>query len=172
MAILRGQRGNSDCGPTCFANALNILGYDIKISQANELCGLTKDGTDSSDLIKAFDKYGFECKEKFYRNQKRAWSWLVKDTSQGLPIILGVDDDSHWLLVLRAGKYEAQILDPGPGYDEPTKISKEELLYRWKYFNGKSSKPQFQGLKLMPYKDKAIKAVLVREKLLATIDVR
>ena len=37
MAILRGQRGNNDCGPTCFANTLNILGYDKVVYDSSEV---------------------------------------------------------------------------------------------------------------------------------------
>jgi len=170
MAILRGQRSSNDCGPTCFANALNILGYDIKISQANELCSLTKDGTDSTDLTNAFDRYGFECKDKTYRSKKRAWDWLIKDTNKGLPVIIGVDADTHWVLVLRASKQEAQILDPNDG--GPIKITQKKLLDRWGFCKENIIKPVFQGIKLIPYKDKSIRATLLREKLLATVDIK
>jgi len=168
MAILRGQRANDDCGPTCFANALNILGYDIKIGQANELCNLNKDGTDSVDLIKAFDRYGFEGIERVYYNENKAWNWITRDTNYGIPTIISVDDDSHWLLVLCAGKNEAQIFDSGPGNDEPQKISRRGLISRWKYIRKNYVKPRFHGIKLIPYKDKSIKAILLREKLLLT----
>ena len=170
MAILRGQRGGNDCGPTCFANALNILGYDIKISQANELCNLAKDGTDGQDLTKAFNKYGFNCKEKIHYSPKRAWDWLIRDTNRGLPIIIGVDNGTHWLLVLRAGRQEAQILDPES--DNPNKVSKEKLLHRWKYIEDGLIRPKYEGLKIAPFKNKSIKAVLLRKKILATIDVK
>lgn len=169
MAILRGQKATNDCGPTCFANALNMLGYDIKIVQANELCGLKKDGTDSFDIIKAFSRYGFEGKEKIHYSTKRAWSWLMKDTSRGLPIILSVDNDTHWVLVLRAGKNSVQIFDPDDDY--PKKIDKDVLLERWAFYEDRRDSPRFHGLKITPFKDKSIKAVILREKVLSTIDV-
>jgi len=169
MAILRNQRGNNDCGPTCFSNALNLLGYDIKISKANQMCNLTKDGTDSDDLIRAFNRYGFDGKEKVFYKEKKAWQWIIKDTQRGLPVILSVDDDSHWILVLRAGRRGVQVFDPDDAY--PTKITKSELLLRWRFLDGEKDIFKFHGLAFVPFKDKAIKAVLVREMTLKTIDV-
>jgi len=171
MAILRSQRENNDCGPTCFANTLNILGYDIKIEQSNKLCGLQKDGTDSNNLIKAFDKYGFEGREKVYYSAKNAWNWLIKQTSSGIPTVISVDDDTHWMVVLLVGKNKAQVFDPDDG--EPELISREELLKRWKNVPpNKRSKPRFHSLELIPYKDKSIQAVIMRERLIETMDVK
>lgn len=170
MAILRNQKGGNDCGPTCFANALNLLGYDIKISQANKLCNLKRDGTDSDDLSKAFSKYGFYVREKTCYNKERAWKWLVEDTNKGLPIILSVDNDHHWLLVLRAGIKTVQIIDPSD--KQVTKISKKEMLERWEYFEDHRDIARYHGLAFKPYKDKSICAVKVRKQILSTIDVR
>lgn len=170
MAILRGQKTNYDCGPTCFANALNMLGYDIKIDQANKLCNLTKHGTDSDDLIKAFERYGFEGREKVHYNADKAWEWLQTDTAQGLPVILSVDTDTHWILVLRAGKNRVQILDPDD--DGPTRISRKKLMERWQHFHDRRMKPMMHGLAFEPFKDKSIKAVTMRASFLATVDVR
>lgn len=169
MAILRNQKANNDCGPTCFANTLNILGYDIKIKQSNKLCGLKKEGTDSFDLIKAFNKFGFDGKEKVYYSEKRAWDWLVKHTNLGIPVIISVYNDSHWILVLLAGKNRAQILDPGDG--EPKMVSRKELIKGWKFVPTFKSKPRFYSLELKPYKDKSIQAVLMRKKLILTMGV-
>jgi ABC-type bacteriocin/lantibiotic exporter with double-glycine peptidase domain len=170
MAILRSQRCGSDCGPTCFANTLNILGYNIGIAQANKLCRLRKEGTDSDDLIKAFDKYGFEGRDKTYYTSKNAWKWLIKNTNLGVPTIISVDNDRHWALVLLAGKNKAQLLDPE--YDEPELIERKDLLERWMYIPNKQSKPRFHSLALIPYKDKSIQAVIMRERLIATMDVK
>lgn len=170
MAILRGQKGNNDCGPTCFANALNILGYDIKIAQSNEICSLKYEGTDSFDLIKAFERYGFEGKEKIHYDAERAWNWIVKDTNKGVPTILSVDNDGHWVLALRAGKNQIQIFDPDDEF--PKKVSKNAMLERWACYRDKCSRPRFHGLELVPFKIKSIKAVVLREQLLATADVR
>lgn len=170
MAILRNQKGNNDCGPTCFANTLNILGYDIKIEQANKLCGLTKDGTDTFDLIRAFDKYGFEGKEKKHYSGKSAWAWLVMNTQAGIPITIAVDNDTHWLLVLLAGKDKAQIIDPEDG--KPTLISKKELLERWKHVRNKKPRPIYCCLELIPYKNKSIQATIMRERIIATMDLK
>ena len=171
MAILRSQKSDNDCGPTCFANALNILGYDIKVGKANQLCKLKKDGTGFEELTKAFDKYGFETKEKMYYDQEKAWNWIKRDTKNGLPVIISVDDTSHWLLILRAGDSKVQIFDPGDRW--PTKITKKKLIERWKFYEDiAKSKQCFHGVALIPYKDKSIRAVLLRERLLATIDIK
>jgi len=170
MAIIRSQKTGYDCGPTCFANTLNILGYDIKIEQANKLCSLKRDGTDSDDLIKAFDKFGFEGHEKVHYNSKYAWNWLIKNTHRGVPTIISVDDDSHWILVLLAGKNKAQILDPEDGL--PELITRKELTERWGCFQTpKSNSPRYHSLELIPYKDKSIQAVVTRERLIATMGV-
>lgn len=171
MAVLRSQRSNNDCGPTCVANALNILGYDIKVGKTNDLCRLKKDGTSSEDLARAFDRYGFDSEEKIYRDKEKAWNWIKRDTKNGLPVIISVDDTSHWLLILRVGKNEVQIFDPGDRI--PAKITKSRLIQRWKFFEDtNNARSCFHGLAIIPYKDKSIKAVLLRERLLATIDVK
>lgn len=170
MAILRGQKGNNDCGPTCFANALNILGYDIKIAQSNDLCSLRYEGTDSFDLIRAFERYGFDVKEKIHYDADRAWNWLMKETSKGAPTILSVDGDSHWILALRTGKTQIQIFDPDD--DFPKKINKSAMLDRWACYGDKRTRPRFHALEMVPFKIKSIKAVVLREQLLSTADVR
>lgn len=169
MALLRNQKGNSDCGPTCFANTLNILGYDIKIEQANKLCRLESDGTNSNNLIKAFNKYGFEVHDKLHYNSKNAWNWLVKHTNLGIPTIISVDDNSHWALILLAGKNKAQVLDPED--DLPELVNRKDLIEKWKYIPNKR-KPRFHSLELIPYRDKSIQAVVIREKIIATMDVK
>jgi ABC-type bacteriocin/lantibiotic exporter with double-glycine peptidase domain len=146
------------------------LGYDIKIEQANKLCGLRKEGTDSDNLTGAFDKYGFEVREKLHYSSKHAWNWLVKHTNLGVPTIISTDDNSHWALVLLAGKNKAQILDPED--DLPELINRKDLIERWMYVPNKRSKPRFHSLELIPYKDKSIQAVVIREKLIATMDVK
>ena len=170
MAILRGQKAGNDCGPTCFANVLNVLGYDIKIAQANELCELQRDGTDSFDLFKAFYRYGFDGKEKVHYSPDRAWAWITRDTNKGLPVILSVDADSHWVLVLRAGDKEVQIFDPDSDY--PQKISKTDMMKRWANHRDGKLQIRYHGLKLEPFKEKSIRAVNLREKMLLTSDVK
>ena len=92
----------------------------------------------------------------------------MTDTKHGLPVIISVDDSSHWILVLRAGQRTVQILDPED--DTPVQITRKELIKRWKY--EEKDKLIFQGISLEPFRDKSIKAVKIREQLLATIDVR
>jgi ABC-type bacteriocin/lantibiotic exporter with double-glycine peptidase domain len=170
VAIIRGQKTGYDCGPTCFANTLNILGYDIKIKQANKLCNLKKEGTDSDDLIKAFDKYGFEGHDKVYYDSQCAWNWLVKNTNRGVPTIISVDYDLHWILVLLAGKNKAQILDPEDSL--PSLISRKELIERWGCLQTpRSNSPRFHSLELIPYKNKSIQAIIVRERLITTMGI-
>lgn len=164
MTILRGQKYHNDCGPTCFANTLNILGYNIGIKQANKLCGLEKDGTDSDDLIKAFDKYGFEVYEKVHYSSKSAWRWLIKNTNLGIPTIISTDDDGHWVLVLLAGKDKAQIFDPDK--EEPELITSKDLLKKWIFVS--NNKTILHSLALVPYKNKSVRAVIMREKLIKT----
>lgn len=169
MSILQGQRTRYDCGPACFRNTMSILGYSITWERAYEMCRLTSEGTTADDLAYAFDRYGFEVKEKEYFEEEKGWSWLIKETNKGIPIIISTDDDRHWLLVLRAGEKMVQIFDPDE--DGPTKITKKELMNRWKYYEGRRQKPRLHGLLLIPYKKKSIKAVIMREQILATGDV-
>ena len=169
MAILRNQRGKNDCGPTCFANTLNILGYDINISRANKICSLGRHGTDSDDLTQAFEKFGFEVKERVYNEPEKAWSWLRRDTNRGFPLILAADSDSHWILALRAGEKEIQIFDPLD--KQPTKITKEELLERWDCAS-ETQKEFYMGLIIRPFKKKAAEAIYLRKQILKTVDVK
>jgi ABC-type bacteriocin/lantibiotic exporter with double-glycine peptidase domain len=170
MALLRSQKTGCDCGPTCFANTLNILGYDIKIEQANRLCRLRKEGTDSGDLSVAFDRYGFEINEKIHYSSKGAWNWLIKSTNLGVPVIISTDYDSHWLLVLLAGKNKAQIFDPEDSL--PKLVSRKDLIQRWSHTPDKNSKIIFHSLEIIPYKDKSVRAVIIRQELIKTMDVK
>lgn len=169
MAILRRQRGKNDCGPTCFANALNALGYDIGIMRANKLCNLSIYGTDSIDLIQAFERFGFEAKERSYIKTDKAWAWLIRDTNKGLPLILAVDDDAHWILVLCAKSEEAQIFDPLEA--SPEKIAQKDLMERWDCATEQQSK-YYMGLVIKPKNEKSRKAVKMRKTLLKTADLK
>ena len=170
MAILRSQKAGNDCGPTCFANALNLLGYDITTYQANKLCNLQKDGTDSLDLSRAFKRYGFSIEERTHYSKNKAWSWLIEDTKKGLPVIISVDNDGHWLLVLRAGRKTIQIFDPSDKII--SQISYKEMIERWEYYEKHRDYPRFHGLAFRPFKSKSKRAVQIRKQILSTIDVR
>lgn len=93
----------------------------------------------------------------------------MKETSRGVPVIMSVDDDSHWILALRVGKNRAQIFDPDDKF--PTRIGKGKLLERWSFFEDRRQKPRLHILQIIPFKEKSIKAVITRERLLKTVDV-
>jgi len=95
---------------------------------------------------------------------------LVKNTNRGVPTIISADYDSHWVLVLLAGKCKAQILDPEDNF--PELVNRKELIERWGCFQTpRSNNPRFHSLELIPYKDKSIQAVVIRERLIATMGV-
>ena len=169
MGLMRGGRGNNDCGPTCVSNALNQLGYAITIKKANQICGLKAEGTYTEDLIRAFKKYGFDAKERVFSDPEVAWGWLMRETKKGILPILGVDNDTHWTLILRAGEKQVQIFDP---MDElPAKTNKEDFLARWKYQDC-SGKNQYLGISFKPTRNKSLRAVELRKALLGTADVK
>ena len=85
-------------------------------------------------------------------------------------MILSVDADSHWVLVLRAGDKEVQIFDPDSDY--PQKISKTDMMKRWANHRDGKLQIRYHGLKLEPFKEKSIRAVNLREKMLLTSDVK
>ncbi len=170
MAIIRRQRKAYDCGSACVANFLNTLYYDIPISKADVLCNLTVDGTDGNDLIRAIGVYGFEGHEYNYYRLKLAWDWLMKHTNRGTPVILSVDNDTHWLLVLRAGEETAQIFDPD--HPEPELVNKQDLVSRWGVLSSTRQHARYNGLSFKPTRDKAIEAVRMRKVILDTIDVK
>jgi len=161
MPFLRRQHAGNDCGPTCFANMLNLLGYNITIPHANKVCRLTRGGTDANDLIRAFQKFGFCGDIGEFDSDKKAWRWVVKQSSLFYPVIVSILDDTHWILVLSANQNYAQIIDPDVG--KPEKLDKVSFLTQWKYEEDGES--EFFGISFYPIKPKAEKAISLRKEL-------
>ena len=169
MAILRRQKTRHDCGPTCFSNLLNLLGFNVSINRANRACNLALDGTDTNDLIRAFKRYGFTAKEKTHHSEQRAIDWLIKTTKNGTPVVVAVDSDTHWSLVLLAGQDYVQSFDPSE--DFPTLETMGDFMTRWGFYSETRSTPILLGLELLPESKKAMKAIEMRAALIATSDV-
>lgn len=159
--MLRQQRGPNDCGPTTFSNVLNLLGYDIGIDRANNACSLTGDGTGAYDLIKAFKKFGFIAEEFIVYKEKTAWAKAIWKTKDGIPLIIGVDEDTHWTMIIKANSHNAQIFDPSEQF--PQKITRNKLVKRWMQPNG-----AFFYMTIKPYSIKARTAVEMRKQLIKT----
>lgn len=161
--ILRKQNRKNNCGPTCFANLLNMLGYNVGIREADNVCDLRKEGIDDDDLMRAFKKYGFKGKELVCLNGRRAFKLLIQRLNNS-PVILAVDADNHYILVLRADKKNVQIYDPLKKY--PQTINKNELLARWASLY--KDRTLYQGIYVIPHSAKAKKAISMYRHLVKT----
>jgi ABC-type bacteriocin/lantibiotic exporter with double-glycine peptidase domain len=161
--ILRKQNRKNTCGPTCFANLLNMLGYNVGIREADSACNLRKEGIDDDDLVNAFKKYGFNGKEIVCLNGRRAFKLLIQRLNNS-PVILAVDADSHYILVLRADEKSVQIYDPLKKY--PQTLTNKELLKRWASLYKEGT--LYQGVYVIPHSAKSKKAISMYRHLVKT----
>ncbi len=116
MSRYRYQYFPGPCGQYALVNAMAVLGKQLSILEAHRLTGVTvwealRDGTDTRYLVKAIRKCG--CTPHLVTRMsevsaKRAMDRLL---DRGWPVIVSVDESSHWAVVASRSKRGYRWID-------------------------------------------------------------
>lgn len=158
------QKAGFSCGAACLRNALQILGRSCDEEDVRRRARTTpQDGTSERDLIRAIHSYGHRSREGRWSRRredaKAAWSWLLTELDAGHPVILNVDNLTHWVLAVGRLGDRVAISDPQRGgrtvKGRVVKLySRRTLLKRWWCNAGRlvalGQASEFYGVALQP----------------------
>ncbi len=158
------QRAGFSCGAACLRNALQVLGKSVDEQEVRRRARTTpQDGTSETDLCRAIRSYGYRPRVGRWSRRREdaqaAWTWLCKELDAGHPVILNVDDLSHWVLAVGRIGDRIAISDPQRvGRIVPGRVvklySRRKLLGRWwcnaGRLEGKGLVSEFYGVALSP----------------------
>lgn len=154
---MRFQEFPNSCGAACLKNLLLALGVDISEKEARKKARTNRKGTTQGGLKRALLTYGHASEAFQARLFRPARSHLEAALRAGEPVILCVDDWSHWVVALARfrptfdGPKTYMVVDPGwdtkkAQQQGPSQIwSEEELKSRWKH-----KKFGFHGVVVFP----------------------
>jgi ABC-type bacteriocin/lantibiotic exporter with double-glycine peptidase domain len=128
---MRLQSTQANCGPASLHNALAALGISRTEDELIALCKTTgTEGTSSKNLMGAVRAVG---RHPLVVNERRApiaLLWLEAWLREGRPVILCVDDNSHW--VTAVGALGSRLLVADPANNELVlAYDRVGLLERW-----------------------------------------
>lgn len=137
---MKQQDSVDSCGPTALANALEAIhGKRTLTPQAcATLCKTDCTGTDERRMRAAIKSLDFQA------ITLRSWPELVGRLTLGDPVLLVVDEDSHWVTAIGMLGARVIVADPADG-GLVTVLNAKELSARWVGESGK-----FYGLALVP----------------------
>lgn len=123
---MRYQTRPFTCGPAAIANALRIYGRKVPEAQIAKLAGTTANGTDDRGIIKALRQ--LECKPTVVG----LTSTVRKRVLAGLPVIIHLDEELHWVVVIGCLGRNFIAFDSDPSHHNKKEhgvriISPEEL---------------------------------------------
>lgn len=134
---MRMQDTAANCGPASLSNALKAYGMDRSQAECEAACGTTAtDGTSHKQLIKGAKSFG--CDTSLVKATSWEFAWLQLDhylREQGRPVLLCVDNASHWVTAI--GKLGHRVLIADPADNELVlSLQANQLKARW--VNGKT----------------------------------
>jgi ABC-type bacteriocin/lantibiotic exporter with double-glycine peptidase domain len=130
---MRMQDTAANCGPASLSNALAAVGIVRSQAECEHLCKTTgTDGTSAKNIIKAIKaldpEAGAVIKEK---RQGIALLLLAHWLTEGHPVILCVDNGSHWVAAVgMLGRGRVLIADPADN-ELVLSLKLSDLLDRW-----------------------------------------
>jgi hypothetical protein len=181
MAIidLHEQNKSYSCGAACLRNALLILGTRKKERAVRHAARTNHKGTSEASLRQAAERFGYRLEENaVFEKEKgiQAYRWLVRELKQSRPVILCVDDFTHWVLAI--GIIERRIALADPAVHDQTKhfglYTRGGLLKRWWIDDPeKVEQSQYYGMSVVPdsklAKSRAKRALKLTEGILRTL---
>jgi len=111
------QKSRFSCGAACLRNALQVLGRSVTEHEVRRRARTTAHGgTSERDMLRAIHSYGYKARvgrwQRRREDGKAAWRWLCEELDAGHPVILNVDDLSHWVLAVGRMGNKVAISDP------------------------------------------------------------
>ncbi len=99
------QLDTTDCGAACLKMVFDYYKREVPISEIKSSLNLTKLGTNTKDLIKASNKYGFKSKSLLFSVEE------LKNNFIGPTILLW--NDNHFVVLYKIKGDKFYIADPG-----------------------------------------------------------
>jgi ABC-type bacteriocin/lantibiotic exporter with double-glycine peptidase domain len=133
---MRMQDTAANCGPASVSNALQALGIIRSQAECEVLCKTSgTDGTSTRNIIRAVQSLGCRGLPIKEKRQVVAWLMLMRWLRAGAPIILCVDDSSHWVAAI--GTLGDRVLVADPADNELVlSYDTEKLMDRWSATSG------------------------------------
>ena len=139
------QEFPSSCGAAALANALESIGTRITQKAAGKLARTDHEGTDESGIKRAIRDLGFKAVEIAIGGEhgKVALASLIGTMLLGHPVLLVVDNDTHWIAAVGLRGSSIVIVDSADG-GLMSVLDHVELLSRWR--GGTKKAPHFYGV--------------------------
>ena len=134
MGLYR-QPNDYTCGPFALKHALVTLG---RLADEQTIASVANPhwwaGTDEVKLARAARYYDCDLPLLRRKDEERAWGSLVRCVDRSLPVLLCVDDWSHWITVVSHEHERFVVLD---SRKEPVLkvLSWPQLRGRWEYWD-------------------------------------
>lgn len=138
---MRIQEKKNSCGAAAILNALRSLGTRVRERSVRKLCGTDGDGTHEAGMLAGLGKLGCYSEVLETDRKKLALASLRKYLSTEMPVILAVDEDSHWV-TLAGTLGDRYVLVDSERTEKNRKengvyvLSVKELLKRWRKPDG------------------------------------
>ena len=129
---------NFDCGANALVSLLVFAGIEEREDRIALLAGTTKDGTDTTGVLRVLNYYGLS----FHARQRMKTRDLRRGIDAGFPTVLTLQayresnrpyrelwDDGHWVVAI--GYDKRRILFEDPSAFHRTWLADEELQQRW-----------------------------------------
>jgi ABC-type bacteriocin/lantibiotic exporter with double-glycine peptidase domain len=106
------QQDEWDCGPTSLVNALALRGRATEWSSAVRWVGATSEkGTSAAGMMRALDWLRIGYTQFSSADKRRSWRRLTRTNR---PVILPVDLDEHWVILVSGVGHRVVVWDPNP----------------------------------------------------------
>ena len=137
---MKQQDSVDSCGPTALANAMEAIhGKRTLTPQAcAALCKTDYTGTDERRMRSAIKSLDYQALTI------RTWPELVGRLTLGDPVLLVVDQDTHWVTAIGMLGARVILADPADG-GLVTVLDARELMARWTGASGR-----YYGLAIVP----------------------
>ncbi len=104
------------CGPAALRAALYVHGKKATEAMVRRWAGTTTDGTDEEGLKKAITHYKLRHKELKTYSVREAIDLLKKNLRKGVPVVLCVDKEGHWITAVGMLGKKIIVFDPEPSW--------------------------------------------------------
>jgi ABC-type bacteriocin/lantibiotic exporter with double-glycine peptidase domain len=97
---MRFQETKSSCGAAAIRNVLKCFGQNVGEHRLRQLAETDEDGTTEAGVLNALDHLGFTSEVFETEKATHAKAALIKYLKAGMPLIVAVDQDTHWATVV------------------------------------------------------------------------